>query len=87
MRESRNPTRALTGFLLGYAVGFVMSSLNLIYVVLVLVLYSGYTLIFGALAPRIIRWRQRRGSPEDFPPPLPISSKPDPTIQQGRDEE
>jgi len=75
IRESRNPMRALTGFLLGYAVGFVLSSLNLIYYLLVVILYSGYTLGFGALAPRIIRRReQRHALREDNPPPLSLSS-------------
>jgi len=63
--------RALTGFLLGYAVGFVLSSFNIIYYLLVVVLYSGYTLGFGALAPRIIRWREKRHALyEDNPPPI-----------------
>jgi uncharacterized membrane protein len=71
IRESRNPVRALTGFLLGYSVGFVLSSLNLIYYILLVVLYTGYTLIFGALAPRIIRWiEQRHALQEENPPPL-----------------
>jgi uncharacterized membrane protein len=54
-RESRNSIRALTGFLLGYAVGFSLSSLNLIYYLLVVLLYCGFTLGLGALAPFIIR--------------------------------
>ncbi len=62
LRESHNPTRALTGFLLGYAVGFVFSSLNIFYLILVAVLYSGYTLGFGALSPRFIRWLEKRRS-------------------------
>jgi uncharacterized membrane protein len=75
IRESRNPVRALTGFLLGYAVGFVLSSLNLVYYLLVVILYSGYTLGFGALAPRIIRRReQRHAMREPNPPPLQFSS-------------
>ena len=74
MRESQNPVRALTGFFLGYAVGFVLASLNLVYYLLVVVLYSGYTLGFGAIAPRIIRWRERRHAlREPNPPPLQVS--------------
>ena len=60
LRESRNLLRALTGFLLGLAVGFVLSSLNIIYYLLVVILYSGYTLGFGAIAPRLQRRIQRR---------------------------
>ncbi|MFX1565307.1 MAG: DUF2085 domain-containing protein [Promethearchaeota archaeon] len=74
IRESRNPVRALTGFLLGYAVGFVLSSFNLIYYLLVVILYSGYTLGFGALSPRIVQWLEKRQAlREDNPPPLPLS--------------
>ena len=88
MRESRNPMRALTGFLLGYAVGFVLSSFNIIYYLLVVVLYSGYTLGFGALAPRIIRWRERRHAPyEDNPPPLSIKASSINSENPVRDEE
>ena len=88
MRESRNPMRALTGFLLGYAVGFVLSSFNLIYYIIVVVLYSGYTLGFGALAPRIIRWRERRHAiQEDLPPPLPVSNDSADLENTERDEE
>ena len=81
LRESRSSMRAFTGFLLGYAVGFVLSSLNLFYVLLVAVLYSGYILGFGALAIFITRrsyHRRHRNSPEDsieipslLPPVLP----------------
>ena len=75
IRESRNPMRALTGFLLGYAVGFVLAFFNILYYLLVVVLYAGYTLIFGAFAPSIIRWRQQRRQPnEDLPQPLPPHS-------------
>ncbi len=74
IRESRNPVRAITGFLLGYAVGFVLSSFNLFYYLIVVILYSGYTLGFGALSPRIIRWREKRQAlREDNPPPLHLS--------------
>jgi uncharacterized membrane protein len=62
LRESRNPFRALTGFLLGYGVGFVLASLNIFYYLLVVILYSGYTLGFGALAPRLIRRHERKNS-------------------------
>ncbi len=75
MRESRNPVRALTGFLLGYSVGYVLSSMSLFYILLVPILYAGYTLGFGALAPRLIRWREKRHAlQEENPPPLLISS-------------
>lgn len=88
IRESRNPFRALTGFLLGYAVGFVLSSLNLVYYLLVVVLYSGYTLGFGALAPRIIRRRvQRHAMREPNPPPLQFSSRSENSNDNERDEE
>lgn len=71
IRESRNPMRALTGFLLGFAVGYVLSSFNLIYYLIVVILYSGYTLGFGALAPRIAhRLRQRKIPAIEIPPPL-----------------
>jgi uncharacterized membrane protein len=69
IRESRNPFRALTGFLLGYAVGFVLASLNFVYYLLVVILYSGYTLGFGAIAPRIIRWRAQRHVMREPNPP------------------
>ncbi|MDO8056564.1 MAG: DUF2085 domain-containing protein [Candidatus Hermodarchaeota archaeon] len=62
LRESRNPFRALTGFLLGYAVGFVLASLNIFYYLLVVILYSGYTLGFGALALRLFRRRNKKAS-------------------------
>ncbi len=88
MRESRNPMRALTGFLLGYAVGFVLSSFNIIYYLIVVVLYSGYTLGFGALAPRIIRWREKRHAlHEDNPPPLSIRASSIDSENPVRDEE
>ncbi|MFX1318037.1 MAG: DUF2085 domain-containing protein [Promethearchaeota archaeon] len=88
MREGRNPIRALTGFLLGYAVGFVLSSFNVIYYLLVVVLYSGYTLGFGAIAPRIIRWRAHRHAlREDNPPPLPIKASSVDSENPVRDEE
>jgi len=50
LRESRNFIRAISGFLLGYAVGLVLASNDVIYWILVAVLYSGYTIIFGTLA-------------------------------------
>ena len=73
LRESRNPVRALTGFLLGYAVGFVLSSLNVLYALIVMVLYSGYVLSFGAIAPRIARHlhKRRTQSDETTPPSHP----------------
>lgn len=60
LRESRNPFRALTGFLLGYAVGFVLASLNIFYYLLVVILYTGYTIGFGVIAPRLIRRRSKQ---------------------------
>ncbi|MFW9831387.1 MAG: DUF2085 domain-containing protein [Candidatus Thorarchaeota archaeon] len=87
MRESRNLTRSFTGFLLGNAVGFVVSSLNIIYMILVVVLYSGYTLIFGALAPKIIRWRFKRQSNNKIPRLLSQSSTPQTETTIERDEE
>jgi uncharacterized membrane protein len=86
LRESRNPFRALTGLLLGYAVGFVFSSFNIFYMLLVAVLYSGYTLGFGAIAPRLTSYLHRRKSQDntELPrllPPHPNSEKPN------RDEE
>ncbi len=59
IRESRNSIRAITGFLLGYGVGYSLSSFNLIYFLLVPLLYCGFTLGFGALAPFILRRRRR----------------------------
>ncbi len=70
IRESQNTIRTLTGFLLGYAVGFVLSSLNLIYYLILVILYSGYTLTFGALAPRFIRRRQGDTEFAEELPPL-----------------
>ncbi len=88
IRESRNPMRALTGFLLGYAVGFVLAFFNILYYLLVVVLYAGYTLIFGAFAPSIIRWRQQRRQPnEDLPQPLPPHSTSPLNNNLERDEE
>jgi len=60
IRESRNSIRSITGFLLGYAVGFSLSSFNLFYFLLVPLLYCGFTLGFGALTPLILR-RLRKG--------------------------
>ncbi len=72
LRESRNSTRALTGFLLGYAVGFSLSSLNLIYFLIVPLLYCGFTLGVGALAPSLIR-RFRKGQTQPAPDDQPLS--------------
>lgn len=81
IRESRNSIRALTGFFLGYGVGFGLSSFNIIYWLLVVLLYSGFTLGFGALSPYILR-RLRKGQTQlasddqSFPQPvLPSRSK------------
>jgi uncharacterized membrane protein len=81
IRESENPMRALTGFLLGYAVGFVLASYNIVYYLLVVILYSGYTLIFGAFAPRIIQWLQQRRQLEEK---IPITFSPHPTSPRNR---
>ncbi len=49
--------------------------MSLFYILLVPILYAGYTLGFGALAPRLIRWREKRHAlQEENPPPLLISS-------------
>ena len=75
MRESRTFIRAITGFLLGYAVGLVLASNDVIYWILVAVLYSGYTIVLGSLAPRLIERREKRKSPQqDIPPLLPPAS-------------
>jgi uncharacterized membrane protein len=88
LRESRNSIRSITGFLLGYAVGFVLASFNVFYYILVVILYSGYTITFGALAPRIIRRREKRKSPqEDIPPLLPPTQPAQHTVASQRDEE
>ena len=88
MRESRNFIRAITGFLLGYAVGLVLASNDVIYWILVAVLYSGYVIIFGTLAFRIIQRREKRESPQqDIPPLLPPATSPQETTRDGRDEE
>ncbi len=88
MRESRNIIRALSGFLLGYAVGLVLASNDVIYWILVAVLYSGYTIILGTLAPRIIQRREKRKSPpQDIPPLLPPTSSTHRAIHARRDEE
>lgn len=63
LRESRNPLRSLTGFLLGLAVGYVLSSLNLFYYLLVVLLYVGYVFGFGAIAPHLQRWLQQHQPP------------------------
>ncbi|MFX1577605.1 MAG: DUF2085 domain-containing protein [Promethearchaeota archaeon] len=87
MREGRNLIRALTGFLLGYAVGFVLSSFNLFYYLLVVVLYTGYTLGLGALTPRILRWRENRQSlQKPNPPRLRLSSTQQKDENHERDE-
>ncbi len=79
--------RVLTGFTLGYAVGYVLSSFNLFYYLLVVVLYSGYILGFGALTPRIIRWREKRHTLQvDIPPPLPVSRETEESENPERDE-
>lgn len=88
IRESRNSIRTLTGFLLGYAVGLVLASHNIIYYILVAVLYSGYTIICGTLAPRLIQCREKQESPQqDIPPLLPSTSSPQSTDYARRDEE
>lgn len=88
MRESRNPVRALTGFLLGYAVGYVLSSFDLFYYLLVVILYSGYTLAFGAIAPRLIyRMRERKISRESIPSPLPPKPSNAQEVEQEGDQE
>jgi uncharacterized membrane protein len=55
MRESRNPLRALTGLLLGFAVGYVLVSFNIFYMILVPILYAGWVMGFSLIAPRINR--------------------------------
>ncbi|MFX1341683.1 MAG: DUF2085 domain-containing protein [Promethearchaeota archaeon] len=88
MRESRTFIRAITGFLLGYAVGLVLASNDVIYWILVAVLYSGYTIVFGSLAPRLIERREKRKSPQqDIPPLLPLASSPQRATHDRRDEE
>jgi hypothetical protein len=69
LRESRNRVRALTGGLLGFAVGYVLTSGNLLYYLIVVLLYSGYTLGFGVVANRIVARRRTRG-----PQSSPVSS-------------
>ena len=64
LRESRNPMRALTGLLLGFAVGYVLSSFNIFYMMLVPVLYAGWVLGLSILAPRIER-RHHAGEHEE----------------------
>lgn len=89
LRESQNTIRALTGFLLGYAVGFVLSSFNIIYYLIVVILYSGYTLTFGALAPRLIRRRQRQKAFAEELPPLTTNHSQQPlnhTNQRGEEQ-
>lgn len=82
LRESRNPIRAITGVLLGIAVGFVLTAFSTtplwpFYFILMVVLYSGYTLGFGALAPKITHWLRRRRTQQqtqatfELPPMLP----------------
>lgn len=88
LRESLNFIRAITGFLLGYAVGLVLASNDIIYWILVAVLYSGYTIIFGSLAPRLIERREKRESPpQDIPPLLPRATSPQRAMHDRRDEE
>jgi uncharacterized membrane protein len=87
IRESRNSIRTLTGFLLGYGVGLVLASHNVIYYILVAVLYSGYTIIFGALAPRLIRRREKQESPQQEIPTLLPPASPQSTNHLRRDEE
>ena len=62
LRESRNRVRALTGGLLGFAVGYILTSGNLLYYLIVVLLYSGYTLGFGVVAGRIVARRRTRES-------------------------
>ena len=57
LRESKNPLRALTGLLLGFAVGYVLVSFNIFYMILVPILYAGWVLGFSMIAPRIERRR------------------------------
>lgn len=59
-RESRNRFRALTGGLLGFAVGYVLASGDVLYWLIVVLLYSGYTLGFAAIAARIASRRRKR---------------------------
>ncbi len=86
LRESQNPFRALTGLLLGYAVGFVFTSLNIFYMLLVAVLYSGYTLAFGAVAHRLASYLHRRKSLDETELPRLLPPHPD-GEKQNRDEE
>ncbi len=88
LRESLNFIRAITGFLLGYAVGLVLASNDVIYWILVAILYSGYTIILGSLAPRLIERREKRESPpQDIPPLLPPATSPQRATHDRRDEE
>jgi uncharacterized membrane protein len=74
LRESRNRVRALTGGLLGFAVGYVLTSGNLLYYLIVVLLYSGYTLGFAAVASRIVARRRKR---ESRSPPMSSSARSD----------
>ncbi len=65
LRESRNPLRALTGLLLGFAVGYVLTSFNIFYMLLVPILYAGWVLGFSMLAPRFARPRQEEEYEEE----------------------
>jgi uncharacterized membrane protein len=62
LREGRNRVRALTGGLLGYAVGYVLTSGDVLYYLLVVLLYTGYTLGFAAIASRIATRRRKHES-------------------------
>ncbi len=55
LRESQNPLRALTGLLLGFAVGYVLTSFNIFYMILVPILYAGWVLGLSMIAPRMHR--------------------------------
>ncbi|MFX1474325.1 MAG: DUF2085 domain-containing protein [Promethearchaeota archaeon] len=52
VRESRNTVRAITGLLLGFAVGYVLSSFNIFYMLLVPILYAGWVLGLSIIASR-----------------------------------
>lgn len=65
LRESRNPLRALTGLLLGFAVGYVLVSFNIFYMMLVPILYAGWVLGFSTIAPRIGRRLHAEESEEE----------------------